>query len=67
MLLTGYARYSKKGKSQKKQSYYAPLTITYADGTRKYITEKELKADGSINLKKVKNRDNTSRKISVLK
>lgn len=48
IIVKGFSKVSKKGYSAKKRSYYAPMVITYADGTRKYIGIDKLKADGSL-------------------
>lgn len=48
MIVKGFSKVSKKGYSKRKRSYYAPIVITYADSTRKYIGVDKLKADGSL-------------------
>lgn len=52
MIIRGFSRVSKKGEAKRRRDAYAPLTITYRDGTVKVYEPKDFMADGSLKQKK---------------
>lgn len=52
LFVRGFSKVSKKGKAKKRREAYAPLTITYRDGTVRVYEPKDFKANGSLKTKK---------------
>lgn len=52
LLIRGFSKVSKKGEAKKKREAYAPLTITYRDGTVRTYEPKDFMANGSLKTKK---------------
>lgn len=52
LVIRGFSRVSKKGESERRREAYAPLTITYRDGTVRVYEPKDFMADGSLKTKK---------------
>lgn len=51
MIIRGFSKISKKGEAKRRRDAYAPLTITYRDGTVKVYKPKDFMADGSLKRK----------------
>lgn len=51
MIIRDFSRVSKKGEAKRRRDAYAPLTITYRDGTVKVYEPKDFRADGSLKRK----------------
>ena len=52
LFVRGFSKVSKKGEAKKRKNAYAPLTITYHDGTVRVYEPKDFKANGSLKTKK---------------
>lgn len=52
MIIRGFSKVSKKGETKKRRETYAPLTITYRDGTVRVYEPKDFMANGSLKTKK---------------
>lgn len=52
LLIRGFSKVSKKGEAKKRREAYAPLTITYRDGTVRTYEPKNFMANGSLKTKK---------------
>lgn len=51
MIIRGFSRVSKKGEAKRRRDAYAPLTITYRDGTVKVYEPEDFIANGSLKKK----------------
>ena len=52
LLIHGLSKVSKKGEAKKRREAYAPLTITYRDGTVRTYEPKDFMDNGSLKTKK---------------
>lgn len=52
LFVRGFSKVSKKGEAKKRKNAYAPLTITYRDGTVRVYEPKDFMANGSLKTKK---------------
>ena len=52
LLIRGFSKVSKKGETKKRREAYAPLMITYRDGTVRTYEPKDFMANGSLKTKK---------------
>ena len=52
LFVRGFSKVSKKCNAKRRRETYAPLTITYRDGTVRVYEPKDFKANGSLKAKK---------------